>query len=197
VAVGEETTWVGNNLADMEASSVVSTCSAIDAHKEGTGQAAVGDPAVVGSLRVGECKTRRSGLALDALVDVCRCHGRGHVLTSYTGEGDVLLYLAYCSWIDREEITHVADGVLSGIDSVLENALCAGLARAGSACIRNDLVGCGLDVVLGGVVEEFLVLLPSPDRSPSGTSPCCGRRACDRPCRQWEQLRRRRRLGWR
>jgi hypothetical protein len=92
VAVGEEATWVRNNLLDVESSSVISTCSAVDTHKEGTGQAAVRDAAVVRSLGVGECKTRRSGFALDALVNVCRCHGGRHVIAGHTGEGNVLWY---------------------------------------------------------------------------------------------------------
>jgi hypothetical protein len=90
VAIGEEAAWVGNNLADMEASSVVSTCSVVDAHEEGASQATIRDTAVVRSLGIWECKTRRTSLALDALVDVCCGHGRGHVLARYTGESDVL-----------------------------------------------------------------------------------------------------------
>jgi hypothetical protein len=91
VAVSEEATGVGNDLADVEASSLVSTShGVVDANEEGSGQAAVGDTAAVRSLGVGEGKTRWAGGALLALVDMCGCDGGRHVLASYTGECDVL-----------------------------------------------------------------------------------------------------------
>jgi hypothetical protein len=57
-------------------------------------------------------------------------------------------------------IAYVADCVLSNIDSVLEDALSTGLAGGGCTSGSDNLVGSGLDVVLGVEVEEVLVLLP-------------------------------------
>jgi hypothetical protein len=91
VAVSEEATGVRNNLSDVEGSTVVSTGSVVGTSNKRSGQAAVRDTTVVGSLWVGECKTRRAGLALDGLVDVGCCDGGGEIFTCDTGKGDVLV----------------------------------------------------------------------------------------------------------
>jgi len=77
-------------------------------------------------------------------VDVGRSERRGLVVSSDTAEGDV-----------------VADGVLSDVDAVFEEALGAGLTGCRCARVGDDLVGCGLDNVFGVEVEELLVLLPA------------------------------------
>jgi hypothetical protein len=57
-------------------------------------------------------------------------------------------------------MTYVANGVLRNINAVLEDTLGSWLAWCRSTAVGNDLVWCGLDVVLGVVVEELLILLP-------------------------------------
>ena len=84
VAVSEETGGICDNLADVEASSVVNTSSVVGTNEEGSSQAAVGNTAAVRSLGVGEGKAGRAGLALDGLVDVgCGYSGR-HVVAGNT-----------------------------------------------------------------------------------------------------------------
>jgi hypothetical protein len=56
--------------------------------------------------------------------------------------------------------TYVADGVLSDVDTVLEDTLGAWLAWCRCSAVGNDLVWCGLDVVLRVEVEQALALLP-------------------------------------
>jgi hypothetical protein len=65
-----------------------------------------------------------------------------------------------CSSSMAERATHVTDGVLSDINAVLEDALGTRLARCRCASGSNDLVWGSLDIVLGVVVEEVLILLP-------------------------------------
>jgi hypothetical protein len=57
--------------------------------------------------------------------------------------------------------TYVADGVLLDVDTVLEDAFGARLARSCGAVVRDDLVWRGLHHVLGVEVEELLRLLPT------------------------------------
>jgi len=77
-------------------------------------------------------------------VDVSRSERSGLIVSSYTTEGDV-----------------VADGVLSDVDAVFEEALGAGLTGSRCAGVGDDLVGCGLNNVFGVEVEELLALLPA------------------------------------
>lgn len=70
VAISEEAGGVCNNLADVEASTVVSTSSVVGTSDEGSGQAAVGDTAAVRSPGVREGNARWASLALLGLVDV-------------------------------------------------------------------------------------------------------------------------------
>jgi len=56
--------------------------------------------------------------------------------------------------------TYVANGVLSDVDAVLEDTLGTWLSWCRGTAVGNNLVWCGLDVVLGVEVEELLVLLP-------------------------------------
>jgi hypothetical protein len=74
VAVREEARWVGDDLSDVE----------VHTSGERAGQAAVRDAAVVGSLGVGEGKTRWSGLADGGFMNVCGRLGGRHVVTSNT-----------------------------------------------------------------------------------------------------------------
>jgi hypothetical protein len=89
-------------------------------------------------------KSGWSSFALDSLVDMRRSKRSGLVLSSHTAESDV-----------------VADGVLSNVDAVLEEALGTGLTGSRGAGGCNDRVGSGLDDVFSVEVEELLVLLPA------------------------------------
>jgi hypothetical protein len=84
VAIREEARWVGDDLSDVEVQTSVSSSGAVDTSGERAGQAAVRDAAVVGSLGVGEGKTRWSGLADGGFMNVCGRLGGRHVVTSNT-----------------------------------------------------------------------------------------------------------------
>ena len=60
----------------------------------------------------------------------------------------------------RVRRTYVTDGVVGNVDAVLEQTLSTRLAGCGNLGGVDDLVGGGLDNVLGVEVEDFLVLLP-------------------------------------
>lgn len=76
MGISEETAGVGNDLADMEASSIVSASSVVGSDKEGSSQAAIGHTAVVRAPWVGECKAWWASSALGTLVDVSSGNGR-------------------------------------------------------------------------------------------------------------------------
>lgn len=74
VRVGEEALGVGDDLADMESSTIVNGGSGlVGAGDKRSGQAAVRDTTVVRSLGVGESETWWASLALLSFVDVCGC----------------------------------------------------------------------------------------------------------------------------
>jgi hypothetical protein len=90
MAISEESAGVGYDLANVEAGSIVNTSSVVGADEKWASHAAVGDAAVVGTLGVGECKTRWTRLALRGLVNVCSCDSRREIVACNAGESDVL-----------------------------------------------------------------------------------------------------------
>jgi hypothetical protein len=166
VRVGEEALRVGYNLLDVEAISLVLLgCWVDNANGEGSLEAAIRSAALIWAGGVGEglgrvlvnvlimwswmeegatYKSGWSSFALDSLVNMRRSKRSGLVLSSHTAESDV-----------------VADGVLSNVDAVLEEALGTGLTGSRGAGGCDDLVGSGLDDVFSVEVEELLVLLPA------------------------------------
>lgn len=84
-----------------------------------------------------------AGLALDALVDVCRSYRWALILASHAAEGDV-----------------VADYILCDIDAVLEQAASTVLTRCRDAAVGNDLVRSGLYDIFSVKVEGLLLLPP-------------------------------------
>lgn len=88
--IREEALRIIDDLLHVKASSVVDAGCVVDSDEEGASQAAIGDAAVIRSLRIGECETRRASLALEGFVDMSCSDCRGAVVASDTGERDVL-----------------------------------------------------------------------------------------------------------
>lgn len=167
MGIGEETLGVRYNLLHVEAVGLILSSGCVhNTNLEGSLQAANGSTALIWTSGVWEglnenvlvmvsivevCEEEKevtykswwSSLALSSFVDMCRSKRRGRVLSGHAAESDV-----------------VADGVLSNVDAVFEEALGAGLTGCRGAGGGDDLVWGGLDDILGVEVEELLILLP-------------------------------------
>ena len=143
--ISEEAGRVVLDLLDVEAKAVVLTSSGVlntsDEAVLGASDAADAATDARADLHgVGEGDARRTGLALDGLVDVGGGGGGGLVVALEAGEGDV-----------------VADDVLFAVDAELVDAL-GTLEAAGVGVVGvDDLVGGGLDLVGGSEVEGTLL----------------------------------------
>lgn len=136
VGVGEEAGGVGLDHLDSEALAGVDLVVIEDTSDEGALEAADGAAALLIANGVGESDTRRTGLALDTLVDVSGSLGRGLVVTTEAKEGDV-----------------VANDILVRVDTILEDTVAA-LEATGELVLHvDDLVGGGQDIVGGGEGE--------------------------------------------
>jgi len=145
VHVGEEALGVVLDLLDVEAEAVVLASGGVgdtgDEAVLAARDAADGAADVLANLLgVGEGDARRTGLALDGLVDVGGSVGGGLVVALEAGQGDV-----------------VADDVLLAVDAELVQALGALEATGVLVLGIDDLVGSGDDLVGGGEVERRLL----------------------------------------
>lgn len=145
VNISEEARGVVLDLLDVEAKALVLAGGGVlnpsDEAVLGAGDAADAATNTGADFHgVGEGDARRTGLALDGLVNVGGGGGEGLVVALEAGEGDV-----------------VADDVLFAVDAELVDAL-GTLEAAGVGVVGvDDLVGSGLDLVGGGEVEGTLL----------------------------------------